>query len=80
MTTITIKNIPPELYQRIKESAAANRRSLNSEIIACIEQAVTSRAIDPEAFLQRAPRLREKSSAYVLTDEDFDQAKRAGRP
>ena len=80
MPTITVKNIPPELYRRIKASAEANRRSLNSEIIACIEQAVASQAIDPEAFLQRARQLRERSGAYLLTDEDFNQAKQAGRP
>ncbi len=80
MATITVKNIPPELYERLKHSAEANRRSLNSEIIACIEQVVTSRPLDPQAFLRSARSLRESSQAYLLTDDDFNQVKRQGRP
>ena len=80
MPAITVKNIPPDLYERLKESAAANRRSLNSEIIACIEQAVASRPVDPEAIILRARMLREKTRTYRLSDADFDQAKHAGRP
>jgi len=80
MTAITVKNIPADLYERLKQSAKANRRSLNSEILACIEQAVTSQPINVEALVQRARRLRERAPDYLLTDEAFDQAKREGRP
>jgi antitoxin FitA len=80
MPSLTIKNIPPELYERLKLTAEAHRRSINSEVIACIEQAVASQPIDPEAFLQRARQLREKSQAYCLTDEEINIAKRQGRP
>jgi plasmid stability protein len=79
MPSITVKNIPENLYARLKQSAEANRRSLNSEIIACIEQAVTSRPFDVEEFLKRARSLREKRAEYVLTDDAFDQSKRVGR-
>lgn len=79
MPAITVKNIPEHLYERLKQSAETNRRSLNSEIIACIEQAVMSQPLDPEAFLQRARSLREQTLPYILTDEAFDQAKRLGR-
>ena len=30
MATMTIKNMPDDLYAALKETAAANRRSLNS--------------------------------------------------
>ena len=79
MATITVKNIPAELYERLKQSAEANRRSVNSEVIACIEFMVTSRPVDAEAFIQRARGLREKAPPYLLTDDDFNQAKREGR-
>jgi hypothetical protein len=49
MPTITVKNIPPDLYQRLKQSAEANRRSINSEVIVCIEKAVCSRKLQPES-------------------------------
>ncbi len=39
MATITVKKFPDELYDRLKQSAGANRRSINSEVIVCIEWA-----------------------------------------
>lgn len=80
MPTITVKNIPDDLYVSLKRSAQANRRSLNSEIIVCIERALRVRKIEVEAVLERARRLREKTSGYVIGDEEFTAAKVAGRP
>lgn len=37
-TSITLKNIPEPVYQRIKLAAKRHHRSMNSEIIACLEQ------------------------------------------
>jgi len=53
MPTITLKNIPLDLYERLKESAAANHRSINSEVITHIERGVRGRKVDPEALLAR---------------------------
>jgi hypothetical protein len=80
MPTITVKNIPAELYDRLKRSAQANRRSINSEIIVCIERALYGRQIDPEALLPRARELRERTVAYPITDEEFTKTKATGRP
>lgn len=79
MPTITVKNIPADLYERLKQSAAANRRSINSEIIVYIERAVRSRQIDPDAILARARQLRQKSIGHLISDDEFTQAKAAGR-
>ncbi|MCI5147781.1 MAG: Arc family DNA-binding protein, partial [Candidatus Electrothrix sp. AR3] len=38
MPTLTLKNISDDLYTRLKEAAQTHRRSLNSEILYCIEQ------------------------------------------
>lgn len=37
MATITLKNVPTELHRRLKVRAAANHRSLNREVIRCLE-------------------------------------------
>jgi plasmid stability protein len=79
MPTITVKNIPTDLYEQLKRSAEAHRRSISSEIIACIEQAVQSHKINPEAILVKAQRLREKTANYRVTDEDFSRMKRESR-
>jgi plasmid stability protein len=80
MPTVTVKNIPAEVYEKLKKAAEINHRSINSEIIACIERAVTSREIDPEAVLAEARRLRAKTAAHPITDRELVQAKAAGRP
>jgi len=80
MATIAVKNIPDEIYEKLKRAAETNHRSINSEIIACIERAVSSRPIDPEAELAGARRLRAQVAGPPITDEELTQAKAAGRP
>ena len=80
MASITVKNIPDDLYERLKETAAANRRSINGEVIHLIEQAVVSRRVDPEEVIARARTLRERTAEYHLTDEKLHDARAAGRP
>ncbi|MSP12538.1 MAG: Arc family DNA-binding protein [Chloroflexi bacterium] len=80
MPTITVKNIPGDLYERLKQSAAAHHRSINSEIIVCIERAVQSSSIDLQTILAQARASRAKTASYTLTDEEILQAKAAGRP
>ena len=79
MASITVKNIPEDIYERLKQSAKANRRSINSEIIVLIEDAVKSRKIAPEDLLVRERQLREKTADYTITDDEFTLAKQAGR-
>ena len=80
MATITVKNIPDDLYERLKEAAEINRRSINSEIIVCIEHVVGSTLVDASAVLATARVLRQKTAATPLTDAEFTQAKIVGRP
>ncbi len=79
MATITVKNIPDEIYNRLKQAAAANRRSVNSEIIVCVERAVMSNRTDPEKFLETTRRLRGLTAMHPISDEEFNRAKTAGR-
>ena len=80
MPTLTIKNIPDDLYVKLKRHAQLNRRSINSEVIFCIEQAISSRKVQPEEYLARARQLREKTARYPITDDEFNAAKSEGRP
>jgi plasmid stability protein len=79
-TTITLKNIPAELYERLKLSAAFHHRSINSEVIALIEASVAAKKKRPDDFLASARGLREKTGRYELKQEFVDRSKRAGRP
>ena len=80
MATITLKNIPNELYDQVKQSAAINRRSINSEIIICIEQALRGRKINPDKILSAARALRKKRAAHLFAEREITKAKSAGRP
>ena len=79
MATVTVKNIPDELYERLKSVAAINRRSINSEIIVCIENAVASRRIKLDEALENARRLRQLTAGHLISDEEFSRAKAEGR-
>lgn len=80
MKSLTLKNIPDPLYSRIKKQAAQHRRSLNQEIITCLEQMTGSVPIDPMAVLANARALRRQSHGPLLTDKRLRQLKTAGRP
>lgn len=79
MATVTVKNIPDELYERLKAVAEINRRSINSEIIVCIENAIASRPINLDEVLENARQLRQLTAGHLISDEEFNQAKTEGR-
>jgi antitoxin FitA len=80
MATLTIKSIPDPLYRQLKERAAEHRRSLNSEVIVCLEQAVAGNVPDPATTLAKADVLRAKLRLPRLTEARLRTAKTAGRP
>ena len=79
MASITIKDIPRELHEKIKRRAKANRRSLNSEVIECLSRAVGADRLDPKAFLEGARALRGRVSGR-LTDVELAEMRTGGRP
>ena len=79
-TTLTLKNIPDAVYERLKAAAATNRRSLNSEAIVCLEAALTPARMAAGERLARARELRAALPQGAFRARDIDAAKRAGRP
>jgi len=80
MPALTIKNIPDDLYVRLKEAARAHGRSLNSEILYCVERMLVPYKIDVSDHLATARKSREKTAVHSLTDEMLNSAKNDGRP
>ena len=80
MTNLTLKNIPEDLYLQLKESARLHHRSINGEILYCLERTLSPRPIDVAEHLAEARLIRDKTAHYKLTDEEIDTAKREGRP
>lgn len=79
MTTITIKNLPSMLYERLKIQAQNNRRSINNEIIFMLEQALTIPPIDVNATLERTRKLRELTADYVISADEIEKMINEGR-
>ncbi len=78
-TTITLKSIPDEVYERLKASAEAHRRSLNSEAIVCLESVLLPGRMPPAERLARARALRASLPKGRFSAKDIDRLKREGR-
>jgi plasmid stability protein len=79
MSTITLKEIPRALHRELKQRAKAHGRSLNKEIIHCLEASIYPRRVDAEELLHRIQVVREQIGGY-LTDEELKKMKNEGRP
>lgn len=79
MVTLTIKNIPPELYERLKIQAKNNHRSLNGEVISIIEQALSIPPIDVKATIERTRKIRELTAHYTISADEIEKMINEGR-
>ncbi len=75
MRNITVKNIPEDVYNQLKQRARLNRRSINQEIIVCIESRVQGAVVEPEKLLKTARRLRKKTAAHPISNEERSRIK-----
>jgi plasmid stability protein len=80
MPALTIKNIPESLYQQLKNAAELHRRSINSEVIVCLEKTLAASKITPADRLSRIEQLRSGIRTNNITPEDIELAINSGRP
>jgi plasmid stability protein len=78
--TITLKAIPDDVYERLKSSADANRRSLNSEVIACLESRLLPRKAAPVQHLAAIRAIRARLPQDRFDHDEIEGMKRPGRP
>ena len=79
-TTLTLKNIPDAVYERLKTAAEMHRRSMNSEAIVCLEAVLMPTKLTPSERLARARELRAALPQRTFLANDIDLAKQEGRP
>ena len=79
-TTLTLKNIPDAVYERLKSAAEVHRRSMNSEAIVCLEAVLMPTKLAPSERLARARELRATLLTRKFLVDDLDLLKREGRP
>ena len=78
-TTLTLKNIPDAVYDRLKLSAEMHRRSMNSEAIVCLETVLLPAKVTAGERLARARELRRALPKGKFKARDIDAMKREGR-
>lgn len=79
MATITVKNIPENIYQDLKRLAKLRHRSVNNEIIVCIEKALGKNEQDPEKIRTKIREFHKKVKGQ-LTLEEIQKSIDEGRP
>ena len=67
-TTITLKNVPPELHRSLKERAKRHKRSLNQEAIHLLERSVL-RDRGQRSSLRQPPPVRSLGAPLVSPEE-----------
>ncbi|NOX10029.1 MAG: Arc family DNA-binding protein [Gammaproteobacteria bacterium] len=80
MPAITLKNIPDSLYAQLKTAASVHHRSLNSEILYCVERTLGTHQINASEHIEMARKLRAKTVRHNLTDQELNDFKNEGRP
>ncbi len=81
MATITLKNVPPELLQQLKDRAAAHRRSMNSELLTRLHLSLAQeRTFDAEAYWRRIDEITAGVQPMAISDDELRAMKNTGRP
>ena len=78
MPTLTLKGLPEELHERLKEQAARHRRSMNSEALTILEQALMPTRRSAEEAIARAEALNRRIGK-TFDPKLIEEGKREGR-
>ncbi len=70
MPSILIKDIPADLHERLRQAALRDHRSLNKQVIALLEEALTPRSV------QLPPPIR---ATFALTADWLERAMSEGQ-
>jgi antitoxin FitA len=79
MATITFKNIPDDLYEQLKQAANAHHRSVNSELIHCLEKTFRPAPVSAAELAEKARVLRARVATARLDSDEINAAKNQGR-
>jgi antitoxin FitA len=77
--TLTFKNVPDAVYEQLKIAAEVHHRSLNSEVIACLETILLPVKKTPLERLARVRLVRSQFEEKGINVTDIDDIKNQGR-
>lgn len=78
VVNITVKDVPPELHERLRRAADETGRSLNKMILYTLEHALAPRRVRRAELLRRIRRRRDAMGS-CLDDDALRAAIREGR-
>jgi plasmid stability protein len=78
MASITIKDFPVTLHEKLKSRAKQHRRSLNAEIITTLEQSIRLEETSVRHLIEKVRRFR-STLTFEATEAEISTAKRQGR-
>jgi len=79
MPSMTIKNMPKDLYEALRKMAERHHRSINSEVIVRLKRVLLADTEGPQERLARIRGLRKKVRGSV-TAREIEKAIDEGRP
>ena len=79
MPSLTIKNIPEELLNRLRLEAKREHRSLNKQVISSLEGALGPLTSDAEQREEVARRIRERTSHVKMPAKEILEIIQQGR-
>jgi len=80
MASITLKNIPDDLYNLLRIQAEVHHRSINSEMIHCLEAVLRPNTVGVEERLSRLRELRSRIQSDRFDAREINAAIDRGRP
>ena len=78
MATITLKNVPRPVHVEIRKRAEKNHRSINNEIITCLETILGLRADEVDEMFKKIEKV-QKGLRFVLSNNEIQEFKIEGR-
>ncbi len=81
MATITLKNMPDKLYQRLKEAARERGRSVDEEMISRLQaDFMQMERASPDEWLRRLRAIQKNIPSTPFDVEELEEAIDEGRP
>ncbi|MBS1255725.1 MAG: hypothetical protein MAG581_01534 [Deltaproteobacteria bacterium] len=79
MASLNVKNIPDDLYALLKESAKLHFRSMNGEVLHCMESTLRTRKVVVDEELAKFRHLRKLTASKIITEKEITKTKNEGR-
>ena len=79
MASVTIKNLPDNLYRKLKTRAKSNNRSINGEVVNLLRKELEQDQLDVRKIFEQTRLTQSWAKGVALSDEEVIDLKKEGR-